>query len=129
MITPRATRLVRAESLPALHRALLMLASRGDLAAVRHRAILVPSRAAGQQLRQTLEALWFDLQPGGSDAALVLPDILTRADWYLRMHERAGIGEPLLSPLEREVLLGAAARDAAAAGFEPPFRLRAGLIA
>ncbi len=44
------------------------------------------------------------------------------------MHERAGINEGLLSPLEREVLLGAAARDAVAAGFVPPFRLRAGLI-
>ena len=116
MITPRATRLVRAEHLPALHRALLSLATRGDLGAVRRRAIVVPSRAAAQQLRQTLETLWFDLQPAGRDAALVLPDLLTRADWYQRLHERAGIAEPMLTPLEREVLLGAAARDAIDAG-------------
>jgi RecB family exonuclease len=127
VITPRATRLVRAEHLPALHMALLSLATRGDLFAIRSRAIVVPSRAAAQQLRQTLESLWFGLQPAG-DAALVLPDLLTRADWYRRLHERAGIAEPMLTPLEREVLLGAAARDAIDADTRPPFRLRPGLI-
>jgi RecB family exonuclease len=129
VITPRATRLVRAAHLPALHRALLSLATRGDLAAVRSRAILVPSRAAGQHLRRTLEQLWFDRVPDDGDAALVLPDLLTRNDWYQRMHERAGLAEARLTALEREVLLGAAARDAVEAGCVPPFRLRPGLIA
>ena len=45
------------------------------------------------------------------------------------MHERAGVAERRLTPLEREVILGAAARDAIDAGAVPPFRLRPGLIA
>ncbi len=45
------------------------------------------------------------------------------------MHERAGLAERRLTPLEREVILGAAARDAIDAGAAPPFRLRPGLIA
>jgi RecB family exonuclease len=128
VITPRATRLVRADGLHAFHRALLSLATRGDFAAVRRRAILVPSRSAAEQLRQTLEALWFGLQPGSGDAALALPDLLTRGDWYQRMHEAAVLEPPMLTPLEREVLLAAAARDAIAEGCEPPFRLRPGLV-
>jgi RecB family exonuclease len=128
VITPRATRLVRADSLPALHRVLLSLATRGDLDAIRRRAIIVPSRAAAQQLRQTLEILWFDLHPAGSDAALVLPDLLTRADWYRQLYERAGFTEPMLSSRECEVLLGASARDAVASGVRPPFHLRPGLV-
>ncbi len=129
MTTPRSTRLVRAESLPALHRALLSLATRGDVDAVRRRAIILPSRAAAQQLRQTLEASWFALVPAGREAAMVFPDLVTRADWYRRMHERAGFAAPLLSALDREVLLGAAARQAIASGVRPPFRLRPGLVA
>ena len=129
MITPRATRLVRAESLPALHRAVLSLARRGDLGAVRRRAIIVPSRAAAHQLRQTLESLCFERAPVGREAALAFPELLTRADWYRQMHQRAGLAQSILSALEREVLLGAASREAMAAGVRPPFRLRPGLIA
>jgi RecB family exonuclease len=129
VITPRATRLVRADNLPSLHRAVFALAIRGDLAAVRRRAIIVPTRAAALHLRQTLEALWFERGDPAREAALALPDLLTRGDWYQRMHERANIEEPRLSPLEREVLLAAAARDAVDEGAVPPFRLRPGLVA
>jgi len=129
VITPRTTRLVRADSLPSLHRALLSLACGGDLAGTRQRAVIVPTRAAAQHLRQTLENLHFERTPPGQDAALVFPELLTRDDWYQRMHERAGFAEPRLSALEREVLLGAAAREAVESGAVPPFRLRPGLIA
>lgn len=138
MITPRSTRLIRAESLSALHRAVFRLATRGALSDIRRRAIIVPSRAAAEQLRQTLETLAFDepLRSGGTDLedlqaerALLLPDLLTRADWYRRMHERAGCPEPMLSALEREVLLGAAARRATESGVLSPFRLRPGIVA
>lgn len=129
MITPRATRLVRADSLPALHRALCALACHGDLSDVRQRVVIVPSRAAGLQLRQTLEQRHFESAPAGQDTVLVLPDLLTRDDWYQRMHERAGFEERRLTTLEREVILGAAAREAIEAGAVPPFRLRPGLIA
>jgi len=129
VITPRTIRLVRADSLPSLHRALLSLACGGDLAGTRQRAVIVPTRAAAQHLRHTLENLHFEWTPPGQDAALVFPELLTRDDWYQRMHERAGFAEPRLSALEREVLLGAAAREAVESGAVPPFRLRPGLIA
>jgi ATP-dependent helicase/nuclease subunit B len=127
--TPRTIRLVRADGLPALHGALSSLAGGGTLGEVRSRVVLVPSRAAAYLLRQTLEDLRFRDVKASEDAALALPDVLTRADWYERMHERAGFAERRLTPLEREVILGAAARDAIDAGAVPPFRLRPGLIA
>jgi hypothetical protein len=86
VITPRATRLVRAENLPSLHRAVFSLACRGDLRAIRRRAILVPTRSAALQLRQTLETMWFEAADPAAESALALPDLLTLADWYQRMH-------------------------------------------
>jgi len=129
VITPRATTLIRADGLPAVHLALYSLACRGPLADVRQRVLIVPSRAAAHQLRQTLEDLRFGAAAPSQDAVLVLPELLTRDDWYQRMHERAGFQEPRLTALEREVMLGAAAREAVDAGAVPPFRLRPGLIA
>ncbi len=129
MTGPRATRLVVAATLPAFHRAVHGLAGRGDLGEVRRRAVIVSSRAAAAQLRHTLETLQFGAAPPAGDAALVLPDLLTRDEWYRRMHERAGLPEPLLTALEREVILGAAAREAIEAGARPPFTLRPGLVA
>ncbi len=129
MTTPRATRLVVAATLPAFQRAVGGLAVRGGLTDVRRRVVIVPSRAAADQLRHTLEALQFDAAPHAGDAALVLPDLLTREEWYQRMHERAGLSEPRLTAIEREVILAAAAREAIAGGARPPFSLRAGLVA
>jgi RecB family exonuclease len=129
VIAPRSTTLVRADNLSAVRRVLFSLACRGDLADVRHRALIVPSRAAALQLRQTLETLRFGAAPSSQDPVLFLPELLTRDDWYQRMHERAGFPEPRLTPLGREIMLGAAAREAIEAGAVPPFRLRPGLIA
>ncbi len=129
MNSPRIIRLVRADGLPALHGAVASLACGGTLADVRSRVVLVPSRAAAYLLRQTLEDLRFPEVKASEDAALALPDLLTRDDWYQRMHEHAGIAERRLTPIERDVVLGAAARDAIEAGAAPPFRLRPGLIA
>jgi len=127
--SPRIIRLVRADGLPALHGAVASLACGGTVADVRSRVVLVPSRAGAYLLRQTLEDLRFPEVNASEDAALALPDLLTRDDWYQRMHERAGVAERRLTPIEREVILGAAARDAIDAGAVPPFRLRPGLIA
>ncbi len=129
MTTPRATRLVVAATLPAFQRAVHGLAGGGGLADIRRRAVIVPSRAAAAQLRHTLESLQFRAAPPAGDAALVLPELLTRDEWYQRMHERAGLAEPRLTALEREVILAAAAREAIANGARPPFRLRPGLVA
>jgi RecB family exonuclease len=54
---------------------------------------------------------------------------VTRQEWYERLHA-AWPGAPArLSTIEREVLLAAAAREAASGGQAPPFALRPGLIA
>lgn len=129
MTAPRATRLVVAASLPAFQRAVGRLALGGGLAGIERRAVLVPSRAAAAALRHTLEGLALAGASRSADAAILLPELLTRNEWYQRMHERAGLPEPRLGPLEREVLLGAAAREAIAGGAVPPFTLRPGLIA
>ena len=53
---------------------------------------------------------------------------MTRAEFYHQLHMASPGAPPLLSAPEREVLLRRAAREAAAAGTSPPFRLRPGLI-
>jgi len=93
-MTPRTTRLIRARTLPAAHRAIAALARGPAPLAARDVAVLVPTRAAGLQLRRTLEALWFAGPGPAGDRVLVLPDILTRDDWYGRLSERVGIAVP-----------------------------------
>ena len=90
---------------------------------VRQCAVLVPTRGAAQELRRTLENVAL-----ASSGAILLPDLVTRADFYERLH--AGLrGVPrLLTPQEREVLLRRSARRVADAGTRPPFSLRAGLV-
>ena len=58
----------------------------------------------------------------------MFPDLVTRDEWYRRMHDRLPSAPPRLSPFEREVLARAAAREVIAAGLVPPFRLRPGLV-
>jgi ATP-dependent helicase/nuclease subunit B len=65
---------------------------------------------------------------GQSPAAIVLPDLLTRQDWYQRLHERAGTVPRLLTVFEREVLIEAAAHEAITEGASPPFNLRPALV-
>ena len=62
-------------------------------------------------------------------SAVALPELVTREDWYARMHERLGAVPACLTAFEREVMLRAAAREAVASGVKPPFRLRPGLLA
>ncbi|RPH58183.1 MAG: hypothetical protein EHM89_12810, partial [Acidobacteria bacterium] len=129
MITPRQTRLLRVPNLSSFQRVLVSLIRDHDRLAARSCAVLVPSHAAAGQLRQTLEALVI----GGNDnvetgTTLVLPDLLTRQDWYRQLHERLTTPPPLLDDLEREVLMGAAARASEEEGIRAPFKLRPGLI-
>lgn len=121
MITPRITRLIRTPHLHAFQRAIASTACHPEVGATRACAVIVPSRAAAAELRRTIEHLI------RSDA-LVLPHILTRDEWYERLHEALGSVPPRLTHFERTVLFGAAAREATASGHEPPFRLRPGLI-
>jgi RecB family exonuclease len=89
--------------------------------------VIVPSAAAADQLRRTLENHHL-LAASTADRALILPHILTRSGWYDAMHARLPSPPRRLTELEREVLLNAAAREAAASDAAPPFRLRAGLL-
>jgi len=116
-------RIVRARDLAAFKDALVDLATGGPPLSARRRAVIVPTRAAAELLRQTIEAR--------THGAVLLPDFLTRAE-LLERWLRAVSGHPrLLGRVEREVLLERAARVTAA---RPkmggaPFPLRPGLVA
>jgi RecB family exonuclease len=129
VITPRQTRLLRAPHLRAFQRAIAAAARDAGAGAGRSCAVIVPTRAAADELRRTLENFWFT---GTGDAvrasAFVLPDLVTRAEWYLGLHERVPEAPRLVTELEREVLFGRAARAAIAEGFTLPFALRSGLV-
>ena len=103
----------------------------------------MPNRAAAEQWRRTLEqrllaeqwtpplalqdALDHHVAPG-AHGALAMPRLLTRDDLYDAWHRAARIDAPRLSPLTREVLMGASARQASRV-HRPPFLLRPGLVA
>jgi RecB family exonuclease len=127
VITPRQTRLFRAPDLRAFQRTIRRLATHADVRRARSCVVLVPTTAAADQLRRTLENHRLSSKTM-DDRALFLPHILTRGGWYDAMHSRLPSPPRRLTELEREVLLNAAARDAAASDSEPPFRLRAGLL-
>jgi RecB family exonuclease len=124
LIIPRVTRLLRASDLRTFQSAIAGVIPPGW--AARATAIVLPSRSAAEELRRTLEDLAL---AGDADAALVLPDLVTRGELYARLHEHLPGAAPLLTDFDREVLLRLAAGDAVTAGAEPPFRLRAGLLA
>lgn len=92
----------------------------------RRTAILVPTRAAAAELRRTIENV---LLLRGGQAAVLMPDLLTRGDLYARLAERLPGAPPLLTAFEREVLFRLAARATESAGVPAPFRLRPALIA
>ena len=127
MITPRQTRLFRAENLRAFQGIIRRLADHDDPSRLRDCAVIVPSAAAADQLRRTIENQHLQSKTT-SDRAICLPLIVTRSGWYDAMHARLPAPPRRLSDLEREVLLNAAARDVAVSGIDAPFRLRAGLL-
>lgn len=121
-IAARQTRLVRAADLAAYQQAIAALACEGGVRDARARAVIVPTGAAGRQLRRTLEAR-------AGDAPFVLPHVVTRDGWYARMHEAMPGVPRLIDPVEREVMLYAASLAAREAGAVPPFGIRAGIVA
>jgi ATP-dependent helicase/nuclease subunit B len=124
VITPRTITLWRAPDLQTLHDAVARLTSGTDPLAARAAAVLVPTRGAAEALRRTLENRALAV-PG---AVAILPDLLTRGDFYGRLHQSLPGAPSLLSEFEREVLVRRAARLASESGSPAPFRLRAGLI-
>jgi RecB family exonuclease len=125
VITPRRTRLLRTADLEAFRATLVGLTGALDPGAARDTFLLVPTRAAGEQLRRTLE----DCLLTRHRAAIVLPRIGTRADWYEELASRRAATTPLPNAFEREVILAAVARDLVEHGIAPPFEIRPGLVA
>jgi len=146
---PPVVRLVEGEDIDAWQRALLVLClpsrASGDSPTVDLDAptVIVPNSAAAEQWHRTLERRvlldeWTapralqDALEHEVDArprrALTMPRLLTRDQVYDACHRTARIDARRLPPLEREVLMGASARDAARVS-PPPFLLRPGLVA
>lgn len=126
MITPRRTRLIRSGGLRSFQASIAERTRTRDPWRARRTAVLVPTRAAAEQLRRTLEALAFVGER--SPSVLAPPEILTRDDWYAALAERTAPPSARLSPVERYVCMLAAAREAVRDGAAPPFDLRPGLI-
>lgn len=142
---PPRIRIIQAADLDAWQRVLVALACVGDAGATLGRAVILPTRQAGEQLRRTCER---DVLGGGppaprvlverlglhpdtrpSDGALILPRLLTRDDWYGVLHSSLGRVGPLLPTMSREVMMMAAARHQVALGTQPTFLVRPGLVA
>lgn len=115
-------RLTRVPTLHAFRRALIGLLPLGDLELARATAVIVPTRSAAALLRRTIEDR---LTPG---SAVVLPDIVTRRDWYERIALRLAAPPPRVGAFERDVLMEAAAHQAITDGATPPFHLRSALV-
>ncbi len=124
MISPRSVTLVRVPDLQALHGAIVTISGMDDGMAARQCAVIVPTRGAAEALRRTLENRRFSAEA----SSIILPDLMTRADFYGRLHQHLPDAPGILSEFEREVLVRRAARAASEAGAAAPFRLRAGLI-
>lgn len=120
MITPRITRLVRVPDLQGMQAYLCRCV---DAAEARSTAVVVPSRSAAEALRETIETRC----RSDSHAALI-PDLVTRDEFYERLHTSRPDFPRRLSEFEREVIFRHAAMDAAGQGTPAPFSLRAGLI-
>ena len=125
MTTPRVTRLHRAADPDGFRRVIAALVAETQPFAARDAAVVVPTRAAGDELRRSLEHLL--LTP--ARPALCLPHLTTRADLLALLRQRLVDPPVVLSPFDREVILARAAADAAAAGHPPPFAVRPGLVA
>jgi RecB family exonuclease len=123
VITPRTTRLIRVPSLGAFRETILDLTAGLDVRSLRECAVLVPSHAAAEYLRRTLESSRL-----AGRAAIATPHLLTRHDWLTALFHHLSAAPTLLSPHERDVLLSASAYDVRDAGTRPPFGLRPGLI-
>ncbi len=128
MITPRQTRLVRVPHLAAFREALTTIIGGLEPAAAADTFVVVPTRAAGEQLRRTAEDRLL-AEPGQT---IAWPRVGTRGDLYRDLTSRTGRSDgpsAILSSFDREVLLARIARTVEASGTTPPFALRPGLIA
>lgn len=126
MITARQTRLLRAPDLRAFRHTLIDLSLDGDPLNARDRLVVVPTRAAAEHFRRSLESHAL----AGGDAAVILPELIIPRDLVECLASRCDAGTAdTLNESEREVLLGVACAAVEESGIAPPFRLRPGLVA
>ena len=123
MTIPRRTRLFNAPDLPAFRRAIADCFDWDRSWDLRASAVLVPSRAAARQWRWTLERRLL-----ADRTAFAPPCVTTRDGLYAELHGRLDGAPPRLGGSERLVCGRAAAEEVRAAGAEPPFKLRPGLV-
>jgi len=124
VITPRRTRLLRVPTLRGMHDVLGGMVAEVDAATAPDTFVLVPTRAAAEQLRRTLEDRLL-----ATRSVLFWPRSGPRADLYRELADRAPTTPALLSGFDREVLLGRLARAVVEQGLEPPFALRPAILA
>jgi RecB family exonuclease len=125
VITPRRIRLTRAADLAAFRTTLTewILALPPEQA--RDTCVLLPTRAAAEQLRRTVE----DRALLEQRAAVIWPVLVTRRELYDELGRRLPSSPRLLSAFEREVLLSASCRAVMAQGLALPYGLRPALVA
>jgi RecB family exonuclease len=125
VITPRRVRLTRAPDLAALRTTLTdwIVALSYDHA--RDTCVLVPTRAAAEQLRRTIE----DRALSDLHRAIIFPILTTRRELYDELAVRLSAPPVLLSAFEREVLLASACRAVTASGATLPYDVRPALVA
>ena len=98
------------------------LAISGSPLDIRQRIVVVPTRAAAEQLTRGIEHRL-------ADGAVLLPDFVTARQLVSHLGTRLPATGPRLTDADREALLGVCCRAVASSGATPPFRLRQGLIA
>ncbi len=125
MITPRLTRLFRVPTLAAFRTTLADWITALLPHDARDTFVLVPTQAAAEQLRRTVEA---HLAATGR-TAIVWPILGTRRDLYDELAARMRQPVARLNAFEREVILAGVSRDLCHGGVTPPFELRPGLVA
>jgi RecB family exonuclease len=125
VITPRQTRLVRVPHLAGFRAALTDRIGALDPIGASDTFVIVPTRAAGEQLRRTIE----DRLLSAERQAIAWPGVGPRSDFYRDLASRSERAIDVLSPFDREVLLGRVAREVAAEGTAPPFAVRPALVA
>ena len=124
MITSRRIRLYRVPDLSAFRATLTDWIRQIPPQQADEVCIVVPTRAAAEQLRRTVE-----LHAVRNGGAVAWPVLATRRELYAELTSRASSTPRQLSAFEREVLLAAVCRTIKEGGLAPPYELRPALIA
>jgi len=115
---------LRVPDLASFRQVILERAIEGAVADIRRRAVIVPSHAAAEQLRRTIEDHRLSAGPG----AVLLPALLTRDEWRAALHGRSPAAAGRRGRVRARGVAAGRLAAAIAEGFPPPFTVRPGLI-